>query len=75
MVVIDQLTKFTSVRAALTLFEPLQLNLQLADLLESSASLTWLSPVSLLFLPLVNSSLAPSRSCRFLWLTWIGWMA
>jgi hypothetical protein len=31
--------------------------------------------LSLVFLPLVNSSLAPSSNCFFHWLTWIGWMA
>jgi hypothetical protein len=38
----------------------------------NSASLVWLSSLSVHFLPRVNSSLAPSRSCLFHWLTWIG---
>jgi len=44
MVVIDQLAEFTSIRAAEIFFEPLQLHLQPADLLEQ---------LSLLGLPLV----------------------
>ena len=52
MIVIDQLAQFTGIRAAETFFEPLQLNLQLADLLEQ---------LSLLGLPflLVFALLAP----------------
>lgn len=34
MVVVDQLAKFTSIRAAEIFFEPVQLHLQIADLLE-----------------------------------------
>jgi hypothetical protein len=43
--VIDQLAQFTGIRAAGTFLEPLQLNLQLADLLENTGFLTWLSSV------------------------------
>ena len=38
----------------------------------SLASLACPSSLSLLLLPLVNSSLASSSNCRFHWLTWIG---
>jgi hypothetical protein len=34
-----------------------------------------LPALSLAFLPLVNSSLAPPQSCCFHWLTWMGWKA
>ena len=38
---------------------------------KTSASLACPSSLSLLLLPRVNSSLTPSSSCRFHWLTWI----
>ncbi len=52
----DQLSQFTGV-------EPLQLHLELANLLDSSASMAWIALLSLLFYPGVNNSLELSRSC------------
>ncbi len=69
---IEQLAQFTGVRAAETFVEPLQLHLQASDLLEQFRLLGQPISLPLLFLPRVNSSLAPSRSCRFHWLTKIG---
>jgi hypothetical protein len=71
VVVIDQLAQFMGVRATEIFFEPLQFHLELADLLEQMSLLGLNTYVSLVFLPLVNSSLASSSSCRFHWLTWL----
>jgi len=72
MVAIDQLARFTSVRAAAIVFEPLKFHLQLLDLLEQLCLLDLALAGILYVFPQVNSSLAPSRSCSIFWLTRIG---
>ena len=66
MVVIDQLAQFMGIRAAEIFLSHSSSICSRPICWNNSASL------SLLFLPLVNSSLALSRSCFFHWLTWIG---
>jgi hypothetical protein len=74
VVVIDQLAQFMGVRAA-EFFEPLQLHLQAADLLEQLCLFGLTSSLYMILLTLVNSSLEPPISSRFHWLTCMGWMA
>ncbi|MEY4808546.1 MAG: hypothetical protein RLZZ206_2935 [Cyanobacteriota bacterium] len=49
-----------------------QLHLQAAGLLEQLSLIGLPIVLALVFLPLLSSSLAPSSSWRFHWLTWFG---
>jgi len=75
VLVIDQLTQFMDVRAAEILVEPVQQHQEPTDLLEQLTSLALPSSVSMSVLHFVNNSLAPSSSCRFRWLSQMGWVA
>jgi len=69
VVVIDQLAQFTGIRAAETFMSHSSYICSRPICWNSSVSLACHCSLSLLFLPLVNSSLAPSSSCFFHWLT------
>jgi hypothetical protein len=61
VVVIDQLAQFTSVRAAEIIFEPLQLHLELSELLKQ---LSLIGLVFLLFLAVLTSGEHLTRSLK-----------
>lgn len=72
MGVIDQHAWFMGVRAAETFFELFQLHLQPLELLEQISLPGLFDPFLLALLAPGEQLTAPSRSCRFHWLTSIG---
>jgi hypothetical protein len=69
VVMIDQFSQFTGIRAVAMLFQSLELHLELADLLEQLSLLSLAFVLGLRLLVPGNRSLAPSSSCFFHWLT------
>ena len=72
VIVMDQLAQFTVIGAAETFLSHSRSNCSQPICWNSSTSLPWLSPMSRIFMPVLNRLLTPANSYRFHCLNWIG---